>query len=89
VSDYISDEPAKKKQKTTPATNIAAQTTHIVEQDGCGKNIHPTTSVYINAWPTTVSGKIIQTTWCDLDFSKEDDKNLSRCHIHFPFLDWH
>jgi hypothetical protein len=78
----------RKKQKTNPSTNIAAQTTHNVEQDGYGQNIAPTTSVHISAWPTTVSGKIIRTTWCDLDFSKGDEKTLHGSLYFFPLLDW-
>jgi hypothetical protein len=74
VSDIISDEPPKKKSKTSTSTNLAAQTTHNVEQDGYGKHMHPTTSIHLTSWPTTVSGKIIRTTWCDLDFSKGDEK---------------
>jgi hypothetical protein len=47
------------------------------------ENMSPTSSFYINSWPTTVSGKIIRTTWCDVDFSSGNEKNHSSFHTHF------
>jgi hypothetical protein len=71
----LDDQPAKRKQKTDTSITTTGQSTHNVEQDGYGTNISPTTTVHISAWPTTVNGKLYRTMWCDLDFSKKDEKN--------------
>jgi hypothetical protein len=81
----LDDGPQKKKQKTDTSITSVAQSTHNVEQDGYGKNMHPTTSVHISAWPTTVNGKLIRTTWCDLDFSSSDEKKP----IYVPYSAFH
>jgi hypothetical protein len=39
VADIQHDDPPKKKLKASPSLNIAAQTTHNVEQDGYGKHV--------------------------------------------------
>jgi hypothetical protein len=83
--NMLEDEPPKKKQKSTTSILTAAQTTHNVEQDGYGLNMHPTTSVHITAWPTAISGKLIR-TWCDLDFSATDEKHPV---LYVPYTFFH
>jgi hypothetical protein len=81
----LDDGPVKKNQKTSSSITNVGQTTHSVEQDGYGTNIHPTTSVHISAWPTRVTGKLYRTMWCDLDFSSKDEK----MPIYVPYTNFH
>lgn len=75
----------EKKQKTENSITTVGQSTHNVEQDGYGQNIHPTTSIHISAWPTKLQGKLYRTMWCDLDFSSKDEKKP----IYVPYTNFH
>jgi hypothetical protein len=81
----LDDQPPKKKTKPNSTIAAVGQSAHIVEQDGYGLHMHPTTSIHISAWPTTLQGKLYRTMWCDLDFSTTDEKKP----IYVPYTCFH
>jgi hypothetical protein len=71
----MSEEPRKKKPRDTSSPTTIGQTTHSVEQDGYGKNIHPTTtSIPIPYSTSFVHGEIVRSIWVDIDFPDMDKK---------------
>jgi hypothetical protein len=71
MADSTSDQQDRphKRQKTDAKAASTGQTTHIVEQDGYGKHMHPTTStIPIPIKTGYIHGEIRRSMWLNLEF---------------------